>query len=590
MDAAHETEPSGDHRPADGQRLGVLRGGLLTLTARDLEAPTGVDEELRAAELRFRTLVEQLPLVVYIDAAAEGSPNLYTSPQTIELFGYTPEEWQDDPDLLEKILHPDDRERVLAEIDRDLRRDQTMRYEYRLIARDGRTVWVRDESTAICNDTGVPQQWQGYLLDITAEREALAQLERLAFSDPLTGLPNRARLEQVMHEAHRRDETLTLLYLDLDDFKTVNDSLGHGAGDELLCVVAKRLKNVVREDDLVARIGGDEFALLVRDCDAATLAQRVVSTLAHPVRAAGYELAVGASIGIAAGSSPREILRQADMAMYDAKGAGGGTYRFFEQAMHDAAVHRLELFADLSSPSFAEELFLEYQPLYEIASGRLVGVEALARWRHPRRGLIQPLDFIPLAEETGRIVELGRLVLAEAAWQAVEWRREHDQLLRVSVNVAAQQLANHGFARDVETTLESVGLDPGALVLELTESALMTADEVSMQNLRTLRDLGICVAIDDFGTGYSSLAYLARLSIDSIKIDRSFVDECDRSEEGARMVETITTLGHALGLTVVAEGIEREEQLAALRTAGCNLGQGFLLARPLPADELARRL
>ena len=299
-----------------------------------------------------------------------------------------------------------------------------MRSEYRLIARDGRTVWIRDESTAICDEDGVPRQWQGYLLDITAEREALAT----------------ARAARVLGSAHRpaepraagagdargtqAGEVLTLLYLDLDDFKTVNDSLGHGAGDELLYVVAKRLKDLVRENDLVARIGGDEFALLVGDCDAAAVAQRVVTTLDDPVHASGYELAVSASIGIATGSSPREILRQADMAMYDAKGAGGGTYRFFEQAMHDAAVNRLELLADLSRPSFANELFLEYQPLFEIASGRLVGAEALARWRHPRRGLIQPLDFIPLAEETGRIVDLGRLVLAEAARQAVEW--SHD--------------------------------------------------------------------------------------------------------------------------------------------------------------------
>jgi diguanylate cyclase (GGDEF)-like protein/PAS domain S-box-containing protein len=590
MDPAHETEPSGTNRPADGQRLEVLPGGLLPLSARDLERPAAVADELRAAELRFQTLVEQLPLVVYIDAAAEGSPNLYTSPQTTALLGYTPEEWRDDPSLLEKILHPDDRDRVLAEVGLDLRRDQTVRSEYRLIARDGRTVWIRDESTAVCDEDGVPRQWQGYLLDITAEREALGELERLAFSDPLTELPNRARLEQVMHEWHGRGELLTLLFLDLDDFKTVNDSLGHGAGDELLCVVAKRLKNIVREDDLVARIGGDEFALLVGNCDAAAVAQRVVSTLASPVKAAGYELAIGASIGLAVGSTPDEILRHADMAMYDAKGAGGGTYRFFEQSMHDAAVNRLELLADLSRPSLAEELFLEYQPLYEIETGRLVGAEALARWHHPRRGLIQPLDFIPLAEETGRIVELGRIVLAEAARQTVAWRREHDEHVRISVNVAAQQLANHGFAQDVAATLASAGLDPDALVLELTESALMTPDEVSMQNLRTLRELGICVAIDDFGTGYSSLAYLARLSIDSIKIARSFIDECDRSDEGARMVETITTLGHALGLTVVAEGIERDAQLAALRAAGCNLGQGFLLAKPLPADELAKRL
>jgi diguanylate cyclase (GGDEF)-like protein/PAS domain S-box-containing protein len=319
MDHAQNAKRGARARPADGQRLEVLRGGLLALTANDLEGTAAVEEELRAAELRFRTLVEQLPLVVYIDAAAEGSPNLYTSPQTIELLGYSPEEWRDDPALLEKILHPEDRDRVLAQISMDLQRDKTVRSEYRLIARDGRTVWVRDESTAICDEDGVPRQWQGYLLDITAEREALEQLERLAFSDPLTGLPNRARLEQVMYDTHRRGEPLTLLYLDLDDFKTVNDSLGHGAGDELLCVVAKRLKNIVREDDLVARIGGDEFALLLPGADEAG-ATEVVTRLLERLPSGR-----SVSFGVAEWDmreTASELLARADARMYAAKRRG----------------------------------------------------------------------------------------------------------------------------------------------------------------------------------------------------------------------------------------------------------------------------
>jgi len=570
-------------------RVDLPSGPLFTASIRDISERLAVERELRAAEERYRTLVEQLPLIVYVDEASEGSPNLYTSPQTSAILGYSPEEWRD-PNLLERILHPDDRERVLAEVHEDLDRvGPPQRTEYRLIARDGRTVWVRDEASAICDAEGRPRQWQGYLLDVTAERQAATELERLAFSDPLTGLANRAMLERTILERGEEDE-ITLLYLDLDDFKTVNDGLGHSIGDELLAIVAERLSHLVRESDLVARIGGDEFGVLVAASSAEHVAKRIVASLRQPISVGGHELAISASVGIAEGHDPSTVLRHADMAMYDAKGAGGDTYRFFEQSMHEAAVARLQLLNDLSRPSFEHEVFLEYQPIFELGVATPTGVEALIRWQHPKRGLVSPLEFVGLAEESGKIVEIGRFVLRTACLQVAAWTREHGASPYVSVNVAARQLAAPSFAAEVATIVKAAGVDASRIALELTESALMTGDAIASANLAALRKLGVRVAIDDFGTGYSSLAYLAKLPIDTIKIDRSFVDECDRSAEGKRIVEMITTLGHSLGLGVLAEGIERESQLVPLRAAGCDAVQGYLLGRPAPAGHIARLL
>jgi diguanylate cyclase (GGDEF)-like protein/PAS domain S-box-containing protein len=557
-------------------------------TARVTEPQTPAEQELREAHERYRNLVEQLPLVVYVDEMAPNVPNVYTSPQTTEMLGYTPEDWRDIPDLFEQILHPDDRDRVLAEVDAELYRSGDSRMEYRLIARDGRTVWVRDEARAIGGSDGVPRRWQGYLLDITAQKEAQAELERLAYSDPLTGLGNRALLEQRIASCDGCGQ-LALLYLDLDDFKTVNDSLGHVVGDDLLVALAGRLREIVRASDAVVRIGGDEFAVLVPAGDAVAVAERIVAAFEQPFRIADHELFVAASIGIAVGADAGQILRDADLAMYDAK-RGGSAFRFFEPAMRDAVVKRLELLRDLSRDSLFDELYLDYQPVFRLDTGELIAVEALLRWQHRERGLVPPLDFIGLAEETGRILDIGRWVLQTACAQAGHWQRRRRSGVTISVNVSVRQLRDPGFAADVERALGAGALTPSRLVLELTESALMTGDAVSTRNLEELRRLGVRIAIDDFGTGYSSLSYLERLAIDGIKIDRSFVEECDRSPEGLRLIDAIARLAQTLGLWIVAEGIERGAQLEPLRSTGCDAAQGFLLSRPLAAADVERLL
>jgi diguanylate cyclase (GGDEF)-like protein/PAS domain S-box-containing protein len=569
-------------------RIELPEGPLFTASIRDITEQTTAQQKLRAAEERYRTLVEQLPLVVYIDEADADCTNLYTSPQTQSMLGYAPDEWRDSS-FLERVLHPDDLERVVAEMADEASENGTISSEYRIVSPDGRVVWVRDESSSISDADGRPVQRQGYLLDITAEREARDELERLAYSDPLTGLWNRTRLERSLAE-RQGGPAPTLLFLDLDDFKTVNDSLGHSAGDELLREIADRLRELVRPADVVARIGGDEFAVLVEGGDATAIAERIVATLRVPIEAAGHELVVSASIGIAAGSDPAEILRHADMAMYDAKNAGGGTYRFFDPTMHEAAVSRLALLRDLSRPSFLDELFVEYQPIFELDSGRLSGVEALCRWRHPRGHLVPPLEFLGVAEENGRIVDIGRRILEVACAQGAAWTRRFGRRLSISVNVAARQLTDPGFADDTAGALARFRLDPRDLVLELTETALMRGEGPSNRNLLDLQELGVRIAIDDFGTGYSSLAYLARLPIQVLKVDRSFVQDCDRRGGELRLIETIVRLGHGLGLRVVAEGVEREAQLEQLHAVGCDGVQGFLLGRPGSSERIERLL
>ena len=428
--------------------------------------------------------------------------------------------------------------------------------------------------------------------DVTERKVLEQELSHQAFHDPLTGLANRAlikdRIDHALVRSSRVGERTSVMFLDIDDFKNVNDSLGHVAGDGVLIEVAKRLRGSLRPDDTAARFGGDEFVLLLEDTDSASasaVAERVLRSLSPPVMIQRHEVIIRASVGIAtAGSdgSAELLLRDADVAMYAAKGRGKGTIQVYEPSMRDASVERLELDADLVRAVERGELFIHYQPVASLVNGELTGVEALVRWTHPRRGVLAPAAFIPRAEETGSIVAVGRFVLAEACRQAVEWKRDL-RPLGVAVNVSARQLEETEFVQDVRRVLTETGLEPNLLTLEITESALMRNAEDSIARLQELKRLGVRIAVDDFGIGYSSLSYLKRFPVDVLKIDRLFVDGLLHGAEDSALARAIIQVGRSLNLVTVAEGIEDAEQLKRLGALGCEQGQGYFISRPVPA-------
>ncbi len=425
-----------------------------------------------------------------------------------------------------------------------------------------------------------------------------------ALHDSLTGLPNRAlfvdRLRHSVARAERTGTPVAVLFCDLDGFKTVNDSLGHRTGDGLLVSVAERLADSLRPADTIARLGGDEFAVLLEELrepgDAARAAQRLLASLEPPFELREREFFISASIGIAAGTKEPEILlRDADLAMYRAKSRGKGRYAIFEPGMHTAIVERLDLEVDLKRAIEHDELALVYQPIFSLRSGEVAGVEALVRWRHPKRGVVLPEHFVPLAEESGVIRELGRWVLRTACHQGALWRARYPGHpgLQIGVNISGAQLREPGLVEEVAEALAAAQLEAPGLTLEITETALMESFETAIEQLDALKLLGVDLAIDDFGIGYSSLRYLRRLPLDNLKIEKSFVDGIGESDDEPALLRAIVDLAEIFGLTVIAEGIERPEQRERLLELGCNLGQGHLLSEPLSradADALLLRV
>ncbi|WP_166178451.1 sensor domain-containing protein [Rubrobacter tropicus] len=698
--------------------------GAVVLNGRDVT-------ERKEAEGRYRTLVEQIPAVSYIDRADGSDTPLYTSPQIEEMLGYTPEEWLTGR-LWPQRLHTEDRERILAADERFERNGGRFDEEYRLLARDGSVVWVREQAVLIRDEAGEPLHWQGVLFDMTERKEAeeavrkseirLAEAQRLAhlggwewdvrtgkiswsdevyriyglapqefvpsferfmkivhpedrerlsevingalvghkpydvehrivrpngevrwlhrraevvrdeageplrvvgtvhdltqrkaleaqlkhraYHDPLTDLPNRAlfvdRLGQALRRTRRqRGRKVAVLFVDLDNFKVVNDSLGHEVGDLLLVVLAERLRRCLRPEDTLARFGGDEFTVLVEDVgdpvDAVQVAERITAELRRPFSLEGRELFASASIGIALGGSysrgPEELLRDADTAMYRAK-EEGSDYCMFDPRMYERAVRRLELENDLRKAVESGELAVRYQPMVCLQTGETRGVEALVRWYHPRRGLLDPSDFVPIAEESGLITPVGTKVLEEACGQAKEWQDSHPHTppLVLSVNLSAKQLQRTELAGTVEQILEKTGLEASCLTLDVTETVYVKALEGNTAALDGLKKAGVRISIDDFGVGYSSLSYLKRLPADILKIDRSFVAGLGEDMEDTAIVRMVIELAHTLGMEVVAEGVEKGEQATSLREMGCDMAQGYHFARPLRPEEVPRFL
>jgi diguanylate cyclase (GGDEF)-like protein/PAS domain S-box-containing protein len=708
------------------------------------------EERLREAEAKYRTLVEQLPLVTYIDALTASASSLYVSPQVESLLGYTVEEWLTDPEFFPKLLHPEDYDRIMELVDHCNNSGERFNADYRLIARDGRTVWVQDESLIVHDEDGRPLFTQGYLLDITARKEAEQRLvaehgvarvlaesttldtatpkivevvcdglgwelgalwlfdreagllkcrgvydsspdelgplarsdgERLelgtelasriwrlraplfvsemrgskgvagyavpvvldavvlgvlefrsrgmrepdenvagtvaviasqlaqfidrkqteeaiyhqALHDGLTGLPNRTlfhdRVSQAIEMARRSEESLAVMLMDLDRFKEVNDTLGHHSGDVLLNEIGKRLQDSVRSCDTVARLGGDEFGFVLTNVDAEqarALMERIRRALARPCRLQDLSLQVEGSIGIALfpqdGSSVDQLLQRADVAMYVAKRGGHG-HAFYDADKDHHTPTRLTMVGELRRAIEQRELVLYYQPQVELDSGRVFGVEALLRWEHPTRGLLAPDAFLPTAERTGLMDSLTRYVIEHALRQRQQWFRAGHELT-VAVNISMRNLLDSGFPADVEALLVKWGAPASCLELEITEHTAV-GDRLRAESvLAQLGQRGLRVAVDDFGTGYSSLAYLRRLPLHEIKIDRSFVSKMTSDRDDAVIVRSTIDLARNLGLQVVAEGVETAEICDALVELGCDSAQGYYWSRPLPADAL----
>jgi diguanylate cyclase (GGDEF)-like protein/PAS domain S-box-containing protein len=494
---------------------------------------------------------------------------------------------------------PSERERLLTRLHTAGRLNSL---EVRLRRKDGGAVWILENVTWRPARDGEPDLIEGTLIDITDRKAAESQVSHLAYHDGLTGLPNRAlfldRLAQSLAKARRLDTGAAVLMLDLDRFKLVSDALEHSGSDQLLRSVAERIRAMVRGGDTLARYGGDQFALLLqydaRADDAAKVAQKLIERLAEPFELDGRRLHLTTSIGIslypADGGDAGSLLRSADLALQRAKELGGNGYQLCTAAMNARAVARLTLEGDLRRALERRELELLYQPVVSFASGLTVGMEALVRWRHPQRGLVLPAQFIPLAEELRLVIPIGEWVLATACRQAKDWHAGPLPGIRIAVNLSALHFQDSGLPRTVAAVLREVGLDPGYLDLEITESAAMLNIEQTAVTLAALRRLGVRISMDDFGTGQASLGYLKRLSIDCLKIDRDFVGDIDSGESGQAIVTAIVDLAHGLGLTVIAEGVENERQLRFLGSRGCDEYQGYLASEPMPAAAIAEQI
>jgi diguanylate cyclase (GGDEF)-like protein/PAS domain S-box-containing protein len=570
---------------------------LATQLALALESAALTEEVLRRqSEARFASLVQHssdLITVLGPDATV-----VYQSPSSERVLGYPPEELIGT--RFDRLLVPGEEGRLLHLLSEGsgFATSEGEALDCALRHSDGSARQFEILYTNLLDDEHV----QGIVLngrDVSERKRFEQQLAHQAFHDPVTALPNRAlfvdRVRHRLARSRRDDGGLAVIFLDLDDFKTINDSLGHAAGDEVLTTVAQRLAATIRASDTVARFGGDEFALLLEDVasvqEAADTAERIMEALGQPVALAGKELTLHCSMGISvpgddATADADELIRDADAAMYIAKRDGKDGYRLFEPAMHDGVMARLELRADLQRALSVGEFELFFQPVVRLLDNSVLGVEALLRWRHPERGLVNPDDFIPFAEETGLIVPMGRWVLREACRYGVLLQRDaaSDPPLTMSVNLSVKQLQHSDVVADVTDALHESGLDPHLLTVEITESVMMSDTDVAIARLQELRALGVRLAMDDFGTGYSSLSYLSRFPVDVLKMDRSFL-EAGATPEASGLASAVIAIGETLQLDIVAEGIELSEQWTTLRDLGCERGQGFLFARPMPIAE-----
>jgi diguanylate cyclase (GGDEF)-like protein/PAS domain S-box-containing protein len=569
----------------------------VVVEARDVTERRRIEEALRRSEERYTLAARGADDGIWDwDLVAD---RIDYSPRWKAMVGAEEDQVTDRPSEWFDRVHPEDLDALKADIAAHLGGESTRFHsEHRLLGRDGSHVWVLSRAAAVRDEKGRALRLTGTTTDITERKAGEHLLQHMAVHDPLTGLPNRKafldRLFRSLRRAQRGAYQFAALFLDLDRFKLINDSLGHVVGDQLLIALAARLNECLRPGDLVAHVGGDEFAILVDHIqgpvDASHVAERVQASVSAPFKVGGQEVFTSASIGIAFSASgyerPEDLLRDADTAMYRAKSLGSGRTQIFDREMHARALARLTLETDLRRALERGEFRLHYQPIVSLATGRISGLEALLRWSHPTRGLLGPAEFLSVAEETGIVVPITSWVLKEACAQLQGWHAiPGAAALTISVNLASPDVAQPEMVEAVWEALAGSGLDARRLRLEITESTIMKDLEAVIPLLVALKELGIGIHIDDFGTGYSSLSYLHRLPTDALKVDRSFVGRSE-SPSDAAIVRTIVELAHNLNRQVIAEGIETPNQLAMLRSLRCEYGQGFHFAPPLAPPEV----
>ncbi len=581
-----------------GMAFVVLTAGLLYLLIhRTLQQQSRLERSLAVSEERWKFALE---------GAGEGvwdwdleSDMVFRSGQWHKIYGHAEDDVRPTATGGRELMHPSDRTRAEAEMNAYLQ-GETLSYasEYRLRCKDGSWKWTLSRGMIVSRaQDGRPLRVIGTHTDISERKRADAEIFRLAHYDKVTGLPNRVlfydRLQQDIERVKRSGLALTLMFLDLDKFKEVNDTLGHDAGDQLLQEAARRLSSCVRASDTVARLGGDEFTVMLTNQggpgSVEQVAQQVLHQLCQPFRLDDEDVYVSASIGITVApddaSDAESLLKNADQAMYAAKAQGGNCFHFFTPSMQEASLQRMHITADLRVAIAEDQFELHYQPIVEMATGNVRKAEALIRWQHPERGMIAPSEFIPVAEDKGLIVGIGDIVFAKAVSQALQWKRLVPGF-QISINKSPVQIkqAKSG-SLDWLNHLQSLGLDGTAVVVEITESVLLEAQNAITSRLKKYQQAGMQIAIDDFGTGYSSLAYIKKFDISYVKIDRSFVKGLKPGADDLALCEAIIVMAHKLGMQVIAEGVETELQHALLMNAGCDYGQGYFYSKPLPESE-----
>lgn len=571
----------------DGRGRRIIEGYLEDITDRVMS-----QIQLAETELRYRSIFENS--VVGMFQSTENGRYIAANQALASLYRYpTPEALVTSLDNIGRSLYVDPARR--DDFKRAIQSNgRVVDFESEVICCDGSRIWISENAHAVRNANGELMYYEGIVEDITERHRYQLLLQHQATHDPLTGLPNRNllgdRLQQAIRGAMQRGGQVALAFVDLDNFKVINDSLGHAVGDQLLVEIARRLRSALRTSDTIVRYGGDEFVLIIGEqterAAIGLVLERVQEAILASLELAGHSLRVGCSIGVSVypedGATLDGLLRLADMAMYRAKGQGKGGYCFYTDDLNQAAQDRFSLESAVGRAIEQREFSVYYQPKVG-ECGNVRGFEALLRWEGGEQGLISPERFIPLIEETGQILEIGAFVLEEACRTAAAWPKVAGHSLSVAVNLSVRQLRAAGLFELVETTLQTSGLPPELLELEITESMIMEDVDQTIRVLESIRALGVRIAIDDFGTGYSSMSYLQNLPIDTLKIDRSFVSGCDSDSKTMAIPRAIIFLGKSLNLHIVAEGVERAEELHALRICGCNEFQGFLFSRPLPA-------